>query len=76
MFGPFFPGCALARATLGFGVVPLRGTYWSTPFSYHRVEDKFTSATTPHFAANPGSVARVGVRGVLSCTSTPLSPTK
>ena len=29
-----------------------------------------------YFPVNPGNVARVGVRGVLSCTSTPLSPTK
>ena len=29
-----------------------------------------------YFADQPGSVARVGRRGVLSCTSTPLSPTK
>jgi len=29
-----------------------------------------------YFATNPGTVARVGKRGVLSCTSTPLSPTK
>lgn len=34
------------------------------------------TSVTRYFATSPGKVARVGLRGVLSCTRMPLSPTK